>query len=289
MRVADHEQTWMVLILPFMEDTQLAAQWDFNKGCFYNQTVAFRTALVQSFFCPSMPHDAKIIITQPDAVHGHPRNDPQEAGTQGYRGSISDYRAALASTCVIYHNDAKIASPIHKTKGTNRWDNGNSHLADGASPQCNPTDVHYTTGVAPSANKFGVTSFRPHTGLKSITDGSSKTLLYGEVGRASGENGQAFNGDNEPGVEIGIYSGFADRPTLPPVPVGYTATDDEKRTTYGDGGFGSAHNGVVQFVMCDGSVVALSTGTDLNVLDRMATRAGDDPYDLSGGAKECDH
>ena len=75
--------------------------------------------------------------------------------------------------------------------------------------------------------------------------------------------------------------------SLPPVPPGVTASAEERRTVYGDNGFGGNHAGVVNFVMCDGSVQAISRDVDLNVMDRAATRAGDDPYDFNGTAPEC--
>ena len=76
--------------------------------------------------------------------------------------------------------------------------------------------------------------------------------------------------------------------SLPPVPLGQVV-DDSNSGSYGDGGFGSAHNGVVQFVMCDGSVMVLSTSVDGKVLDAMATRAGGDTYDINGSASPCQH
>jgi prepilin-type processing-associated H-X9-DG protein len=57
----------------------------------------------------------------------------------------------------------------------------------------------------------------------------------------------------------------------------------------GDYGFGSAHPGVVNFIMCDGSVQAISKDINGPVLDRMATRAGDDIYDINGTASPCSH
>jgi hypothetical protein len=242
-----------------------------------------------------MTHDTRIINVEPDNVHGHPGNDPQEPGTLGYRGSISDYRAVLASTCVIFHNDppSVAANPIQWFKGANRWTDKTGHLADGPVPQCNANDVTFTTGVAPSKNKFGVVSFKPHTGMKSITDGASKTLLAGEVGRGTSETGQAFNGDNDPAVEVGAGdgtgSGLCQRCTLPAVPIGQSVSDNDKATVYGDGGFGSAHNGVTLFVMCDGSVQGISTSIDVNVFDAMATRAGGETYDINGSAAPCKH
>jgi hypothetical protein len=120
--------------------------------------------------------------------------------------------------------------------------------------------------------------------LKDVIDGTSKTLLAGEVGRGTSERGHAFNGDHFPGVHIGWgrtsssdHQGFCERPANGP-------NDPEP----GDGGFGSVHTGVVLFVMCDGSVQPISKDTELKVLDAMATRAGGETYTLEGGAPQPD-
>ena len=57
----------------------------------------------------------------------------------------------------------------------------------------------------------------------------------------------------------------------------------------GETAFGGAHNGVVNFVMCDGSVQGIAKDINLPVLDRMATRSGDDPYEVGGVATPCNH
>src|SRR5712672_1553891 len=44
-RIVDHQATWLVLILPHMEDTQLASQFDITKGDFFDQPYAMRTAV----------------------------------------------------------------------------------------------------------------------------------------------------------------------------------------------------------------------------------------------------
>src|SRR6185369_11673180 len=127
----------------------------------------------------------------------------------------------------------------------------------GPIPQCREKDVVYTT----TPTKQGVVSYTPLTSFKSIVDGTSKTLLGGEVGKKTGELGQAFNGDNEPGMWIGEIKQFCDKCQL-------------NTAEGGDAGFGSLHNGTVNFVMCDGSVHGLARSIDVNVLDAMATRAG---------------
>lgn len=269
MRVADHQQTWLVLILPYLEEQQISSLWDPKLGCFYDQTLQFRTAAINALFCPSQYHESRLIAAQPDSVHSHPRNDPAAPGTAGYQGSISDYRAVAGSTCVVYHNDPAVAAkPMH----WDLFDNSSGHLVDGPMPQCRSKDVRYTT----SPNTRGVLSFTALTSFKNITDGTSKTVLSGEVGRRQSESGQAFNGDYDPGVWLGEKNPFCQRCL-------------QNAAEGGDGGFGGAHSGIVMFAMCDGSVQAISRSTDLAVLDRMATRAGDDPYTLDGTASPCEH
>jgi prepilin-type N-terminal cleavage/methylation domain-containing protein len=280
-RIVDGDRTFLGLILPYIEEKGIADLWDPKKGSFYDQSYQCRTATVQSYFCPSQIHETKVIgIQQPGTGEPLPRtdNDPAAAGLP-WQGSIADYRAVRGSSCDVI--DPRTNTVI-TTWPNDNWDNSNSQFVDGPAPQCDKTRCVYTT----TPNKYGVLSYTLLTNLRKITDGTSKTLLCGEVGRGTSETDQAFNGDFQPGVPIGEKKSFCERPTLPGIPYnGLPAGADPK--SYGDVGFGSAHNGVVLFVMCDGSVQSISTSVDGPVLDRMATRAGDDPYDINGSAKTC--
>jgi prepilin-type N-terminal cleavage/methylation domain-containing protein/prepilin-type processing-associated H-X9-DG protein len=271
MRIADHQQTWLVLILPHLEDQQVADLWDKNLGCFYKQTLQFRTSIINAFICPSVGHEKLIVAVSPDSKHSHPRNDPADTGSAGYRGSISDYRAVAGSTCFIN----RAVPPIHWTDtgphSSPPFDGSNSHLVDGPIPQTRDKDIIYTS----SPTSYGVQSYTPLTSFKNITDGTSKTLLGGEVGRGTSESGQAFNGDTS-GMYLGELKQFCDK-------------CDKSKAEGGDDGFGSVHNGVVNFTMCDGSVQGIARDVDAKVLDRMATRAGDDPYDVTDTAAPCTH
>ena len=276
MRVADHQQTWQALILPHLEEQQVSDLWDESRGCFYDQKLELRTAVIQPYLCPSQQHEARTIDgVEPDASggHGHPRNDILATGTKGYIGSISDYRAVAGSTCVVPHNDSTITTNPMRL---DIFDGSTSHLVDGPMPQCNSSksagDIRYTT----TPNTRGIASFSPRTGLKNITDGTSKTLMVGEVSRAVSEACHAFNGDHLPALWIGELEPFCQR-------------CGQSKAEGGDSGFGGMHSGVAMFVMCDGSVQAISKDTNLAVLDRMATRAGSDPYELDGSATPCQH
>jgi hypothetical protein len=270
MRVADHQQTWLALILPHLEEEQVASLWDETRGCFYDQTLAFRTLVLKGFICPSQEHNEFLVTVTPDSVHSHPGSDPA-AGTSGYQGSIADYRAVAGSTCIVSHNEP--GQPTSKIL-YHEFNQSSAHLVDGPIPQADHKNkaVRYTT----TPHNRGVLSFKARTALKDITDGTTKTLLAGEVGRRTSEAGHALNGDHFPGLWVGELEPFCQR-------CGQTLDEG------GDGGFGGVHPGIVNFVMCDASVQAVSRDTNLAVLDRMATRAGDDPYELDRPAVPCKH
>ncbi|HJQ78426.1 MAG TPA: DUF1559 domain-containing protein, partial [Lacipirellulaceae bacterium] len=56
MRVADHQQTWLALILPHLEEQQVGDLWDEKLGCFYDQKLELRTANINGYYCPSQQH-----------------------------------------------------------------------------------------------------------------------------------------------------------------------------------------------------------------------------------------
>src|SRR6476660_7675777 len=137
MRISDPQQTWLVLILPYMEEQAVADQWDGTLGCFYKQTVQFRTSIINSYICPSQAHPSPILAVAPDTKHGHPKNDPLEPGIAGYRGSLSDYRANAGSTCQVIKDGLTISwtpgsNPAHSDSP---FDGSTSHLVDGPIPQ----------------------------------------------------------------------------------------------------------------------------------------------------------
>jgi hypothetical protein len=157
-----------------------------------------------------------------------------------------------------------------------------AHLVDGPVPQANRTKVTYRE----SGNKK-LASFKAMTSLKNITDGTSKTLLAGEVSLAASESGHAFNGDHQPAFSIGELASFCKRCTLPRKPDPLPPGAPTQNEAYGDNGFGGAHPGIANFVMCDSSVQSVSRDVDLRVMDRAATRAGEDPYAFDGSAVSC--
>ena len=142
--------------------------------------------------------------------------------------------------------------------------------------------IHTTT-----PNTRGVVSWRPQISMKSITDGTSKTALCGEVGRGTFRRRSGFQWRRIPGVSTrrneAVLPALWSRPPFRSA----TVVSGNDALAYGDEGFGGMHNGIVMFGMCDGSVQPISRDIDGAVLDCMATRAGDDPYQLDKPAKSC--
>jgi prepilin-type N-terminal cleavage/methylation domain-containing protein len=274
-RVEDGNLTFMALILDYMEQNKIRGLWDYKRGvagCFYDQTLQARSATVDAYYCPSIDHDSRNLLVPlaPADTHSHPAGDPAVAGTTtGYYGALADFRPLAGSTCSVRDDNGNLRA--HSAG----FDSGSAHLVDGPVPQ-----INRATGLI--RENGHVRSWRGATKLKNITDGTSLTLLAGEVSRYISEAGQAYNGDNFPYWWVGFYKPFCQRCTLP-----YSSTAAATDTAYADAGFGSGHPGVVIFVMCDSSVAALSRDIDVNVLDRMATRANDDLYSLTGTMTQC--
>jgi prepilin-type N-terminal cleavage/methylation domain-containing protein len=275
-RVEDGNLTFLALILDYMEQSQMRRLWDYKRGvagCFYDQTLHTRNATVDSYFCPSQEHERRsiLIVAAPGDTHAHPRNDPEVPGTPlGYYGALSDYRPVAGSTCSVVNDDGT------RRPFTAGFDSSTAHLIDGPVPQ-----INRTTGLIRETGH--VRAWKGATKLKDISDGTSLTLLAGEVGRRVSESGHAYNGDHEPYEWIGHLAAFCQRCGHPVKPPGSSEPD----ILFADFGFGGNHPGVVLFVMCDTSVKAIPRETDLNVLDRAATRANDDMYDLAGTEPTC--
>jgi prepilin-type N-terminal cleavage/methylation domain-containing protein len=272
-RVVDHQPTWLFLILDYMENAQLKGLWDYKKGCYYDQSYAMRTLAVNTYFCASMAHDTRIAEVGSDGVHGgHGLNDP---GTgRPWAGAISDYRAVAGSSNPFMDDNGGTWDPP-----MNSPNDSSAYAVDGPIPACKREQVKSTD----TARRY-LTGWKARTSLKSISDGTSNTLLGGEVGRGTSDNSQAFNGDNEPAVFIGSDgdnvltddNGFCQRCTVPGPPPQPPILTAVQLLEYGDGGFGSAHTGNTQFAMCDGSVKSISMTTDLVVMAALASRAGEE-------------
>jgi hypothetical protein len=166
----DARYTWMVDLLPYLEQDNLYRQWNLNKS-FHLQTAVARRTPVKTYFCPSRrsPESASI------------STDTVDGSTAKTDGVVADYACCVGDPSTGAGNDY--------------WWTVNS----------NGTPNKPNNGVFMLANDWskGGKGFRPGLHLTEITDGTSNTIMVGEkhvrlghFGQTSVGDGPAYNGDH---------------------------------------------------------------------------------------------
>lgn len=233
------EPSWLVRLMPFVEQTALHQQWDEYQTYGLSPQSA-RNQAVPIFLCPerhsadnAVVGDETVTITAPCGCPG---------GTQIVPGgAVADYAAN--------HGD----------------------LSPGAVNQ--PTDFYWGgngTGVIISSRPVGDQTlierdWRDKIRMADITDGTSNTLLIGESYVPRGEeNKTPYNGPAYFGRHLTNYSRIGG----PGVPLAHHR-DDQRANLYS---FGSSHAGISQFALADGSVRGISTSISTRVLGNLANR-----------------
>jgi prepilin-type N-terminal cleavage/methylation domain-containing protein len=111
------------------------------------------------------------------------------------------------------------------------------------------------------------------TNIRSITDGTNCTFLVGEKHVVQGKFGIGgdYTSGTDPHGDGSIYNGDPENQNAARIagseaPLAISPTDPYNRN------FGSWHPGICQFVMCDGSVHAISINIDLKNYRRLGVR-----------------
>ena len=238
-RFAMDEPSWLVRLLPFIEQVALHDQWD-EYLPYGTNPLSARNQALPVFLCPdrhsadsAIAPDKKIRITSPC---GCPMGVQFAPG-----GAISDY--------VANHGD----------------------LSPGAINL--PTDFYWGgngTGVIISSRPAGNQNtirrdWLDKVRLADVTDGASNTLLIGESHVPRDKNlTSPYNGPAYYGRHLTNFSRIGG----PGVPLAH-GPDDQRGTVYS---FGSAHVGIVQFALADGSVRPVSTAVSTRLLGHLTNR-----------------
>lgn len=229
----DANYTWFVELFPYIDQSQIYAQWTINSGSYYSQNAIAQMSTVPAYFCPGR--------RGPMTTTG--QGEPQDGSTTApfYHGACADYAANVGTTGGDYWWDTITnTTPLPTTP--NVPNNGPFRLANNWSMNGNPAIVG---GVK----------------IAHITDGMSNTLLIGEkhvplgrYGEYAAGDGAAYNGDK--GTAL---CGAGPGRTLARGPTD-TTTDR----------FGGPHPGMCLFVFCDGTVRPIPVNIDANVLGYLA-------------------
>ena len=233
--------TCLVIIMPYLEQAELYALVDASVNYFVLTDRARRTS-VPLFLCPSHRNGELLSISG------------DTSGGPHYPGALSNYAACNGDGTNAYRAGNGAGVPTWVC--SNPFNNSSCALNG------------KTTGAA-----YG--NWKPVRRSKQILDGLSKTLFAGEKHILDGHEGEGSYGDNsfynDNGVSNAIrFAGKDHALAASPTALATVAAKIAGALPEGEI-FGSRHaGGVVQFVMCDGSVQVFSPEIDPTTLALLA-------------------
>jgi prepilin-type N-terminal cleavage/methylation domain-containing protein len=257
-RIANDWPTWAVLILPYVEQLPGYQKWNLQRRYCEQATSAAADPcplLVPAYFCPGRREPGGLSVAYSGTIgDGSSLNFPP--------GGIGDYASCAGTTnndgakCVSYPSGIVSGSQV---RGTGPFNNSGAGAL--------------------------ITNFQSKSGFKTVTDGTSNTLLVGEKyirpnsqfgkneDRSIFDSNNANNFRRFIGREVATFSRPPTYTTDPPNPL---IADKYQQANYTDTAsgltvspnncFGGPHTGVCLFVFCDGTVRGVSVGTSIDVL-----------------------
>ena len=241
------ETTWLVRIMPFVEQKGAEARWDYSVK-YADHSADVRSFTLPVYSCPS-------------------RRSASEAVGQGLLSGTTTQWIVLPCGCRV-----PVSSSGSQSAAGAVGDYGGNHgdLSPGSFGL--PSDFYYGgngTGVIISSHAKCRSQipldWADRIKHRDVTDGLSNTLLAGEMHVPIGKLGQSpqdafiFNGDHV------FNSTRVGGPTVPIV-------QDMRSEGNGLVSWGSWHAGICHFAMADGSVQALSTSIDTETLGYLCNR-----------------
>ncbi len=217
----DRCQSWMLQILPFMDQSAIYDKWNFNADVKSNRLDSSGEPLasrnITAYLCPS----------RPESKH-------QGIMFQSWTGGFNDYGACFGA------GNLAINSSSLRT------------MYYGSNP---------TSAMGTNLNNGGMFFGNSSTSMRDVFDGTSNTIMTGEV--------QRLNGGTVPLTSIDGWA-VGGMPTL------FTTADAVVQSQMGINGkqretAGSDHRGGGHFGLADGSVRFLSENINLNLYTSLGT------------------
>lgn len=241
--------TWLVRVLPYIEQVNLGEQWDLSEP-WHQHPEEVRTAVPDIFLCPSR------------------RAGTRPVGTRNLRTSTSSGSGTLPCGCPEWPRPVEM--DLEVTGALSDYAGNHGDLTPGAVGE--PTDFYFGgngTGaiisVRPTCKAGQAIGPRDLVRMASVSDGTSSTFLLGEkfvpqhgVGQFP-EDSPAYDGDHLPASSrlAGPGLRLANGP------------NDLLADMFS---FGSWHRAGVYFALVDGSVRLFHPQTDTKLLGSLANR-----------------
>ncbi len=240
------EPTWLIHILPYLEQSGMYDEWDvFKPYGLHSETV--RSRVVPTFLCPerhsatnAVAPDVRIEIQFPCGCKGGVQTIPG--------GAVADY--------VGNHGDN---SPGAIGQDTDfYWGGRGNGVLISSRPEVD--DAKSKPGELVLKTKWLDT-----VSISDIKDGTSHTFLIGEPHISEGQFTKSpFNGPAYFGRHVTHFT----RVGGPGIPIAHNAAD-QRASVYS---FGSPHAGMCQFAYADGSATAISSSISTQVLASLCNR-----------------
>ena len=251
--------TWLVLILPYIEQNNVYNLWN-TQLKYASQSTAAQQAQIKTFYCPSRRGPTAFSTSESfdstDNTAVPPWNssgsENRFSAANNPAGSMTDYAACVGDFRGV-DNNMNGAWFSEKANGVMIIGRVASTPAQGA-----------TTPIP---------SFTGDVNMNSVTDGTSNTFLIGEKHVPAGALGRLKAGDGP--AFSGAWTSYSGRVAGIEDPLAQGQTDTLKSLNgdaYWARKFGSWHSQVCQFAFTDGSVRSIRTTLDTANLRRLASR-----------------
>lgn len=233
------EPSWLIRILPFLEQQAASGEWDLYRTYLDNPAAA-RNRPYSVFLCPerhaadtAVVEDRSVLIVAPCGCIGGKQVVPG--------GAVVDYGANHGD---LSPGAAGLSSDFY-------WGGKGTGVIISSRPRGTELEIER--------------DWQDRVGARDVTDGLSQTLLIGELFIPRSQFNQSpFNGPAYMGRHLTNFARLGG----PGVPLAHHA-GDQRANQYS---FGSAHLGVVLFALADGSCRGISTSISTRVLGHLTHR-----------------
>jgi prepilin-type N-terminal cleavage/methylation domain-containing protein len=241
------ETTWLVRIMPFLEQQAAEGRWLYSLP-YADHATDVREFTIPTYCCPS-------------------RRSTSDAKGTGLVSTSTSTWVTLPCGCKV---QVPSTGSMQVSGAVGDYGGNHGDLSEGSTGA--PTDFYYGgngNGVIISSharcNGTSPMDWADRIGVKDISDGLSNTIL-------SGEMHVPMNKLTQPGFDAFIFNGDQvfnstriGGPTMPIV-------RDNRDESNGLASWGSWHAGVCQFALADGSVRGISKAIDTEVLGNLCNR-----------------
>jgi prepilin-type N-terminal cleavage/methylation domain-containing protein/prepilin-type processing-associated H-X9-DG protein len=253
-----HGTSWILRILPYMEMDTVFRSWNFNTAVIGNATGGTvnnaAATEIKSLYCPSRRSAWRSGVD--DAMRGQLASMPKTGGTDyGGCGGRLDLFGVLTNSS-------------QGTSTSLTWgSNSGGAISATYSGQLGNDSTTKRIGVFGQANSS--------TGFESIVDGTSNTIMVGELQRITSQDSTKANASTGPNLsEVDAWA-CGGLPTL------FITSAIGSTGSYMNNGIlfspGSEHSGTVNFGLADGSVRSLSSTMDGSIFQLLGSMADRTP------------